>query len=137
MLIPPIPPYAVVASAERFPAVSVQVVAERPEITREVRAEFLAWQRGSIDRSRYSTYAAAQFTDPYVQRYAAQLREWGDLGTVEYVGKNSSGGTTMYDYRLVCANAVVMMQMGIDQTGKIDAIAFRGMKRRAAERTSA
>lgn len=130
MLIAVAPPNAVVAQARRAPATSVPATSpELPQITRYARTEFLAWQRGTIDRTHYTVYAATRFTDEYIQRYATHLRAWGELRRVSYVGKTAANGTTTYDYLLSCANALVEMRLGVDGARKIDAISFRGMKR--------
>lgn len=107
------------------PPSDAAIPGEDAAMTARVRAEFLAWQQGSIDRSRYTTDAAAAFTDALVAREAAELGAFGPPTAFTFRGKTQPAGGTIYAYRVTCPNSDVWVIIGIDAGGKINGIAFQ------------
>jgi hypothetical protein len=128
----PIPPPAIAVRVLQHNTIA-HVVAGQSEITDRARTEFLAWQAGAIDRSHYSTYAGLHFTDAYVAQLSPSIREYGELESVVFAGRSISKGTEIYSYHLTCSNANVQMQLGIDHSGKINQIVFRGTRRHTSQ----
>ncbi|HXP92671.1 MAG TPA: hypothetical protein VN905_04315 [Candidatus Binatia bacterium] len=98
---------------------------EDSSITARVHAEFLAWQHGQIDRSRYTTDASEAFSDSLVAKVATELTALGAPAAFIFRGKTAPPGGTIYAYRVSCANSDVWMTFGLDASGKINGIAFQ------------
>lgn len=99
---------------------------EDAAITSRAQSEYVAWQSGKIDRDRYTARAASAFTPALVAQVAGELTAYGAPGPPIFRGKTQApDGTTIYAYRVPCANTDVWMSMGLDAGGKIDGIAFQ------------
>jgi hypothetical protein len=98
---------------------------EDPRVTERVKTEFLAWQRGELDRSTYTTAAAEQFNDDAVETMSGHLKPLGALLTTTAVGQTKQANTTIYVYWVRCQNGNVRMKLGLDKLGKICDISFQ------------
>lgn len=107
------------------PPTETPVPGEDPAITARLRAEFLAWQQGSIDRTRYAAGAAQEFNEALVAKVSAELGAFGTPTAFIFRGMTQPAGGTIYAYRVSCPNSDVWVTMGIDPAGKINGIAFQ------------
>jgi hypothetical protein len=98
---------------------------ENAGVAAKVKAEFLAWQRGQIDRTRYAPAASEAFNEALVSKVAAELTAFGTPNSFVYRGKIATGGGTIYAYHVSCVNSDVWMTIGFDAASKITGIAFQ------------
>ncbi|HTU71459.1 MAG TPA: hypothetical protein VMF11_14240 [Candidatus Baltobacteraceae bacterium] len=101
-----------------------------PAITAIARHEFVAWQAGVVDKSRYAPETQPKLTDEQIANTSRALAAlgalvrtqwWGPLGIVD-----GPAGVKGYIYQMICTDGKVYEQLTIDSaTGKIDGIFFR------------
>jgi hypothetical protein len=104
-------------SAERF---------QDPAIAARVRAEFLAWQNGEIDRSRYSAEQNARLTDAGIAKLAPQLRQLGAIRSVTlFTHGKSNRGEMVYLYVVTCDNGTSHVIFALDADDKISIFSIK------------
>ena len=124
-------PMAAVAKAHPTPTPTVtpSPPPEDPQITRVARREFVSWQAGNVDLSRYSDDAKPQLTDDKIGKTSKALGQLGALVRTEWIGTlgfdHAPAGVKGYLYRMVCTQGAVYEQLVIDSAGKVTGIVFR------------
>lgn len=102
---------------------------EDPPATRIATQQFVAWQLGVIDRTKYTDELNALADADQVNHTAAALRQLGALKQMEWLGYRSAEGvpegSKTYVYRANCLNGKVLMQFSLTPTGKLAGIIFR------------
>lgn len=104
------------------------VPADLPEdkaVTARARAEFIAWQSGTIDHTHYTKLASDAFTDTVIGQVSPQLKALGTLNTMTFVSAHPYQSDTIYRYTLACANGNALYTYVINGEGKIDGIFFK------------
>jgi hypothetical protein len=100
-----------------------------PAVTKAAFQQFVAWQLGIIDRTRYTDEMNVLITPEKLTQSAKGLSALGALETAEYLGpKPASGvppGSKTYVYRMHCSLGAVFMQFSVAPDGKVAAIIFR------------
>ena len=111
------------------PAVTPSPPPEDPAVTKVVRREFVSWQSGGVDLTRYSDEAKKQITPDKIATTSKNLSLLGALQRVEYIEPvafdNQPEGTRAFLYRMDCDNGVVYEQLVLDGAGKVTGIVFR------------
>ena len=105
--------------------------AELPEdkaVTARARAEFIAWQSGTIDRTHYTKPAADAFSDAVIAQVSPQIKALGALTTMTFVSAHPYQGDVIYRYTLACANGNALYTYVINGDGKIDGIFFKPLQ---------
>jgi hypothetical protein len=102
---------------------------EDPAVTTIARHEFVAWQAGIVDKSRYTPEMQAKMSDDQVAQTSKNLGLVGALEKIDWVGfypppPDIPGGRA-YLYHMVCSNKAVYELLTIAPDGKIAGIAFR------------
>jgi hypothetical protein len=100
-----------------------------PAVTLVARRQFVAWQAGHINRRDYSATLSAQTDDAKVQQSSVELGQLGALQSMQYLGPitfyATPSGTTVYLYKMVCANGFIYEQLALDPRHTIQGIVFR------------
>ena len=98
-------------------------------MTAIARHEFVAWQAGVVDKSRYSAAMQAAMTDAQIARTSKNLSELGALERTQWLGPYQAPpdepGAKSYLFRMFCAIHPVYVLLTIAPDGKIAGIAFR------------
>jgi hypothetical protein len=97
---------------------------ENPLVTTRVRQEFLAWQRGRIDRKTYSPPAGGTYIDALVNVVSPDLTAIGQVQSVQYRTASFLLGDLVYRYDVTGASGVVSVLYWLDARGKTDGIVF-------------
>lgn len=106
-----------------------------PELAARARAEFLAWQSGTIDLSRYSSDAhaqfipdaaagRAQFSAAFVAARHARLQSLGTLVSFTQLRKTTTQGAQIYVYRAIGDKGLEDMAISWNEDGLVQYIAF-------------
>lgn len=96
-----------------------------PELTAKARAEFVAWQSGKIDQSRYIPEAKARFTPEFVADVAAKyLKPIGTLSAFTQIQKTTYQGSDIYVYRAAGDKSTINMVVSWNPSGLIQFIRF-------------
>ncbi len=102
---------------------------EDPAATKIATQQFVAWQLGTIDRTKYTGELNALADADQVSHTAAALRQLGGLKAMQWMGyRNAEGvpeGSKTYVYRANCLNGSVLMQFSLTPLGKVAGIIFR------------
>ncbi len=121
---------SVPASAHRAPPAPVPLPAPtaNPAVTATARRQFLDWQLGSVDTTRYTSELASAATPAVVSKTGAELGRLGSLLHFQYVGSAVAAhmppGASGYIYRAICASGKVYMLLALDPKGKIARILY-------------
>ncbi len=102
---------------------------EDPGVTKVVRREFVSWQAGNVDLTRYSDSARTQISADKIATTSKNLALLGALERVEYVEPvafdNQPTGDRAFIYRMTCTQGIVYEQIVLDAQGKVTGIVFR------------
>jgi len=102
---------------------------EDPAASKVARQQFVAWQLGTLDRSRYTDDLNALADADAVTKTSAALTQLGSLQSMEWLGYRQAAGvvagTKTSVYRVHCSIGSVLMQFSIQPDGKIAGIIFR------------
>jgi len=102
---------------------------EDPDATKVARQQFVSWQLGVLDRSRYTDELNGLADADSVTKTSAALTQLGSLQSMEWLGYRQAAGvpagTKTYVYRVHCSIGSVLMQFSIQPDGKIAGIIFR------------
>jgi hypothetical protein len=97
---------------------------ENPLVSARVTKEFLAWQRGHIDRSAYSPEAGGTYIDAVVAVVAPDLQAIGAPQTTVYQTSALLLGDLVYRYDITGTSGAVSVLYSLNQNGKTDSIVF-------------
>ncbi len=97
---------------------------EDPKVTKLAIGQFLAWQSGTIDRSRYGAAVNANLTDKVLQGGSAALARLGGLQKATFLGISVARGARFYVYRMACENGSIRMEFSLAPDGRIALIFF-------------
>jgi hypothetical protein len=86
--------------------------------------QFLAWQQGQIDRSRYGDQVNAELTDEVLDRGTRTLANMGALQSAVFLGISHAKGADIYVYKMTCEHGSVDMDFALGPDGKIALIFF-------------
>ena len=119
---PPAPPSAPSAVTSPGPAATID-----PAQTARARAEFVAWRKGTIDRSHYDATLNAKISDGNVTEMASALRTLGTIVGFSQLQRGASeSGSSYFIYKVVGGTPPPFaMYIAFDPSGKIAGIAFR------------
>ncbi|HET9029804.1 MAG TPA: hypothetical protein VFN49_06470 [Candidatus Aquilonibacter sp.] len=110
------------------PTVTPSRPPEDPVATQIARREFVAWQAGIVDPSRYAKESQAGLTPDRVTDISKQLGGAGSLQSVEWVEPVVVEGMPDvhgYLYKMTCSNAVVYERLILSPDRKtIDSVVF-------------
>jgi hypothetical protein len=102
---------------------------EDPAASKVARQQFVAWQVGVLDRTRYTDDLNKLADADQVTHTAAALSQLGALQSMEWMGYRSAEGvpegSKTYIYRAHCSRGTVLMQFSLSPQGKIAGIIFR------------
>ena len=114
--------------ASPTPAATPTPGPEDPAITTIARREFVSWQAGVINKSRYDARTVADMTDDKIATTSKALGVLGTLESTVWIGpliypddKTVKG----YIYQMVCSNFKVYEFLTIGPDGKIQGIFFK------------
>jgi hypothetical protein len=112
------------ASASPSPLPTAAQVPENPLVTARVQQEFNAWQRGRIDRKRYSPQAGGTYDDSVVGVVSPDLVAVGPLQSVQYQSAALLLGDLVYRYVAIGSTGSVSVLYALDGRGRTDGIVF-------------
>ncbi|HEY5258184.1 MAG TPA: hypothetical protein VIJ12_07355 [Candidatus Baltobacteraceae bacterium] len=102
---------------------------EDPAISKIAFGQFLAWQIGKVDRSRYTDAVDALMTPDTIAAAAQDLVSLGALQRVVWKGPSVAqgvpAGSKTYLYQVICSDGQVYMQFSIGPNGKLASMVFR------------
>lgn len=102
---------------------------EDPAVTTIARHEFLSWQLGSVDKSRYTPAMQQKMTDQAIADTAKKLSSVGAVEKMEYAGvyapPDDVPGGRAYLYHVLCSYQNVYEILTLGPDGKIAGITFR------------
>lgn len=114
--------------AQTAPAQSSAPSSPAAQIDPKVAAMAKDWlhriQTGNVDRSQLTNEMSAALTPALVQQVGAQLAPLGDPTSVSFVGSQTAGGITIYQFVLTFKASTVNEYIGIDGAGKIAGLRF-------------
>jgi hypothetical protein len=92
-----------------------------PEIAARARAEYEANKSGRIDRARYTADMNARITDSALAELSSALRSLGSVKVFTQVRKITSGGLSVYVFRVECEKPPpIEVAIAWNQAGKVD-----------------
>ena len=118
------PAPAAATPAAAAPAVTPTPLAEDPKITKRAVAEFLAWQKGAVDKALYSPEMVDAVSDVVIDNVSPQLKALGDYRSIEFVRGGVVNGLNAYIYLVTCTNGKMGMKYIIDPNGKVAGLFF-------------
>jgi hypothetical protein len=102
---------------------------EEPAVAIIARREFVTWQAGIVDKSRYAPYLQTQITDDQVAQTSKALSGVGALQRTEWLGLYAAPpdvpGGKAYVYRMICSNHTVYEVLTLTPDHKVAGIQFR------------
>ncbi len=106
------------------PLPSPKPATENPKIRKLAMQQFLAWQGGTVDRSRYSDDVNAQLSDDLLAASEKAVAALGALQTATFRGISSAKGIHVYVYTMLCEHGSIDMKFALQPDGKIALIFF-------------
>lgn len=102
---------------------------ENPVVTAIARKQFLSWQAGIIDRSKYAPSLLVQIDDAKLKEVSTNLGRLGPPVQVTYLGRMvvdhaPSPGYTGYLYHFTTQNGAVYEQLVLDPKNAVAGIIF-------------
>ena len=92
-----------------------------PEIAARARAEFEATKSGRIDRARYTADMNTRITESALAELSSALRSLGSVKVFTQVRKITSGGLSVYVFRVECEKPPpIEVAIAWNQAGKVD-----------------
>lgn len=95
-----------------------------PKIHKLAVQQFLAWQAGTVDRSRYSDDVNAQLNDELLDASEKAVAGLGALQSTTFRGISDAKGVKIYVYTMVCEHGSIDMKFALQPDGKIALIFF-------------
>lgn len=115
------------APATPTPTATPSMMPEDPLVTQIARREFVSWQAGVVNASRYAPQSQAGLTADRVATISKQLGAAGTLEKTEWVEPvivDGIPGAKGYIYKMTCSEAVVYERLVLGADGKIDGVVF-------------
>lgn len=97
---------------------------EDPKIRKLAVQQFVAWQGGAVDRSRYSDDINAQLSDDMLDASEKALAALGALQTATFKGISTAKGIRIYVYTMTCEHGSIDMKFAVQPDGKIALVFF-------------
>jgi hypothetical protein len=86
--------------------------------------QFLSWQNGQIDRTRYDDSVNSELSDDVLDSATRTLANMGGLQSAVYLGTSYARGASIFVYKMTCERGSVNMDFALDPDGKIGLIFF-------------
>jgi len=99
------------------PLPSPKPAPDDPKLHKFAVQQFLAWQNGTVDRSRYTDQVNDQLTDDVLDRGTKTLANMGGLQQATFRGISLSKGVTFYVYHMTCERGAIDMDFALDPSG--------------------
>jgi hypothetical protein len=94
-------------------------------MTGQARAQYEAFRRGEVDRTKYSYLGAKSLDDAMVASTAQHLRAHGAIQRFAFAGMLEVEGEPMYTYRVTPSTGPDVLELiGWDGSGKIRRVIF-------------
>jgi len=106
------------------PLPAPKLVPEDPKIRKLAMQQFVAWQGGALDRSRYSDDVNAQLSDDVLDASEKALAALGALQTATFKGISTAKGIKVYVYTMTCEHGSIDMKFALQPDGKIALVFF-------------
>jgi hypothetical protein len=106
------------------PLPSPKPAAEDPKIRKIALQQFVAWQGGAVDRTRYSDDVNAQLSDEVLDASEKALAALGALQTATFKGISTAKGIRVYVYTMTCEHGSIDMKFALQPDGKIALVFF-------------
>lgn len=106
------------------PLPSPKPAREDPKIRKLAVQQFVAWQGGTVDRSRYSDDVNAQVSDDVLDQSEKALAALGALQTATFKGISTAKGIHVYVYTMTCEHGSIDMKFALQPDGKIALVFF-------------
>lgn len=116
------PPPAVENSPPPIP--SPKPAPEDPKMRKLAVRQFLDFQGGNVDRSKYSDDVNAQLNDDLLSGSEKALAALGALQTVTFRGISQTKNVNVYVYRMTCEHGSIDMEFALQPDGKIAVLLF-------------
>ncbi|HEX5274428.1 MAG TPA: hypothetical protein VFW34_04065 [Candidatus Rubrimentiphilum sp.] len=97
---------------------------EDPKIRKIALQQFVAWQGGALDRSRYSDDVNAQLSDDVLDASEKALAALGALQSATFDGISQAKGIHVYVYTMKCEHGTIDMKFALQPDGKIALVFF-------------
>lgn len=106
------------------PLPSPKPAPDDPKIHKLAVQQFLAWQGGTVDRSRYSDDVNAQLSDELLDASEKAVAALGALQSTTFRGISEAKGIKVYVYTMTCEHGTIDMKFALQPDGKIALIFF-------------
>ncbi len=106
------------------PLPSPKPAPEDPKIRKLALQQFVAWQGGTVDRSRYSDDVNAQLSDDVLTASEKALAALGALQSATFRGVSLAKGIHIYVYTMTCEHGSIDMKFALQPDGKIALVFF-------------
>jgi hypothetical protein len=106
------------------PLPSPKPAPEDPKIRKLAVQQFVAWQGGTVDRTRYSDDVNAQLSDDVLDASEKALAALGALQSATFKGISNAKGIRVYVYTMTCEHGSIDMKFALQPDGKIALVFF-------------
>jgi hypothetical protein len=106
------------------PIPSPKPAPDEPKMHKLAVRQFLAFQGGTVDRSKYSDDVNAQLNDDLLTASEKALAALGALQTVNFRGISRTKNINVYIYRMSCEHGSIDMEFALQPDGKIAVLLF-------------
>ncbi len=106
------------------PLPSPKPAPEDPKIRKLAVQQFVAWQGGTVDRTRYSDDVNAQLSDDVLTASEKALAALGALQSATFRGVSLAKGIRVYVYTMTCEHGSIDMKFALQPDGKIALVFF-------------
>jgi hypothetical protein len=106
------------------PLPSPKPAPDDPKIHKLAVQQFVAWQGGTVDRTRYSDDVNAQLSDDVLDASEKALAALGALQTATFRGISQAKGIHVYVYTMTCEHGSIDMKFALQPDGKIALVFF-------------
>ncbi len=100
-----------------------------PAITKLVRAQFVQWQAGIINKNLYAQQVLDKLSDSTISQTSKSLAQLGALTEMVYLGPwieaDFPPGARGYVYQMRCTSGNIYLWLALDPQGKIATILFK------------
>jgi len=86
--------------------------------------QFVAWQGGTVDRTRYSDDVNAQLSDDVLDASEKALAALGALQSATFKGISAAKSIRVYVYTMTCEHGSIDMKFALQPDGKIALVFF-------------
>ncbi len=95
-----------------------------PKMHKLAVQQFVAWQGGAVDRTRYSDDVNAQLSDDVLDASEKALAALGALQSATFKGISQAKGIRVYVYTMLCEHGSIDMKFALQPDGKIALVFF-------------